>query len=70
MSIDADLVLREAREVQHVELGRERAVELASELESLLGAASRVAQDVSFDDDPGAFATSLWRLRDASWCRE
>jgi len=64
MDIDDALILRQAREIQRLAVDGERARELALELNALLEAAVAISDDAAFDDDPGGFATFLWRLRD------
>ena len=64
MPIDTDLILRQARELQRLEVAPARAAELAEEVRALLDNAVRAAQDAQFDDEPDRFLYLLSALRD------
>jgi len=64
MPIDADLISRQARELQQLEVAGARAAELALEVRALVDNALRAAQDARFDDDPDRFLYLLSMLRD------
>jgi hypothetical protein len=64
MTIDADLIGRQAREFQELEVAPARAGELAQELRALVDNALRAAQDAQFDDEPDRFLYLLSALRD------
>ena len=65
MTIDADLILREAREFQELALSPERAAELAVEVRALIENVLQVADSAEFDDEPAHFLHVLSALRDA-----
>jgi len=67
MAIDAELILRQARDLQRLDLDPARANELAEELRSLVEDAFVVSAAVPFEDDPGRFVGTLWELRDTGW---
>jgi hypothetical protein len=64
MPIDTDLILRQASEVQRVQLERMRAAELAEEVQSLFDSALIAGERAEFDDDPDRFVSLLWELRE------
>lgn len=64
MGIDADLILRQAQELQRLRLDTARAEELADEVRGLIDSALRAAQDADFDDNPDRFLYALAALRD------
>jgi hypothetical protein len=65
MTIDADLILREAREFQQLELSPARAAELAVEVHALIQPVAHAANSAEFDDEPARFLHMLSALRDA-----
>jgi hypothetical protein len=57
--IRAQLVQEHGRVLRRIEIGAERAAEVAEELERLNGAVLDAAQRLDFNDDPGRFAAVL-----------
>jgi hypothetical protein len=68
MAIDADLIGRQARELQQLEVAAPRAAELAEEVRTLLESALSAARDAQFDDVPDHFRYLLSALRDPLLC--
>lgn len=68
MAIDADLIGRQARELQQLEVATPRAAELAEEVRTLLESALSAARDAQFDDVPERFLFMLTALRDPPLC--
>jgi hypothetical protein len=64
MTIDAELIARQARDLQQLEVTTARATELAEEVHALIGNALRAAQSARFDDEPDRFLYVLSALRD------
>jgi hypothetical protein len=64
MPIDADLILRQAHELQELGVSPARAAELAEELRALVANVLGAAQDAQFDDEPDRFLCVLSELRD------
>lgn len=64
-SIDSDLILRQARAIQRLELDASRAAELAVELDDLIDSVFAASAAAAFEDDPSGFASLLCALRDA-----
>lgn len=64
VAIDTDLILRQARELQRLELTRTRAQELAQETTGLVETAFAAAAGVEFEDEPGQFLAVLSELRE------
>jgi hypothetical protein len=64
MAIDAELILREAHEVQRMQIDRSRAGELAEEARALFDSAFLAAEHAAFEDDPDRFVSLLWELRE------
>ena len=64
MTIDADLIARQARELQQLQVATARAAELAEEVQALIENALRAAQGAQFDDEPDRFLYVLSTLRD------
>lgn len=65
MSIDAELIQRQAAELQRLQLEPARATELAEEVRVLVDNAMSASMEASFDDDPDSFLYLLAALRDA-----
>jgi hypothetical protein len=65
MAIDADLILRQAKDIQRVELEPTRAAELADETAGLIENALAASQAAAFEDHPDEFTRLLRELRDA-----
>lgn len=64
MAIDTDLVIRQARELQRLELTRARAQELAQETTGLVETAFAAAAGVELEDAPEQFLAVLSELRE------
>ena len=64
MFIDVELILRQAHDLQNLQLGTARAAELAVEVTALVDTAMRAARDAGFDDEPDRFLYLLHALRD------
>ena len=64
MSIDADLIVRQAREVARLELDPTRAAELAHEINALIKNVLAASESIAFEDEPGQFTSVLNALRD------
>ena len=64
MPIDAELILRHAKNVQRLELNPVRAAELAQETAALVENALAASQAAAFEDDPDQFTRLLHALRD------
>ena len=64
MAIDTDFILRQARELQRLELTRTRAHELAQETAGLVESAFAAAAGVEFEDEPEQFLAVLSELRE------
>jgi hypothetical protein len=64
MSIDADLIVVQARELHQLDVGKARAAELAHEVQALIDNALKAAQSAHFDDEPDRFLYLLSALRD------
>ena len=64
MAIDADLILRQARHIQRLELDTGRAQELAEETRALIENVFAASQAAAFEDNPDQFALLLSELRD------
>lgn len=66
MSIDANLIRTEAEQVQGIPLTQARAVEIASDVESMLAGLARVTDAIGFLDDPEGLRAVLWELREGA----
>lgn len=64
MVIDTDFILRQARELQRLELTRARAREIAQETMGLVVAAFAATAGVEFEDAPEQFLAVLSELRE------
>jgi hypothetical protein len=64
MTIDADLILRQARELQRLSLAPPRAQELARETSDLVEAALAAATGTEFENEPEEFLAVLSELRE------
>ena len=65
-SVDPQLVTDYARDMQHVEIARERAEIVARELDRLVAGSLHLAAQSDVADDPGDFLAALEELRDKS----
>ena len=65
MSIDANLILAEAEQVQGIPLTAARAAEIAADVESMVAGLARVADAIGFFDEPDGLRAVLWELREA-----
>jgi hypothetical protein len=64
MAIDADLILRQATDIQRLALTEARAKELAEETQALLDLAREASDSAAFEDAPAQFLALLVELRD------
>lgn len=65
MTIDSDLILRQARDIQRLALDPARAAELAEETRALIENVLAASQAAVFEDDPDRFVSLLHALRDS-----
>ncbi len=64
MKVSADLIRKHAKAFYGIELTKERAAELANEVERLNGNVAKMAEKYfDFDDDPGALQAVLSGLK-------
>ncbi len=57
--VSVELIDRQASELQHIPISRERVVELASEVDDLNRDVFNAAQDLDFKDEPTGFLKVL-----------
>ena len=53
--VSPELILRQGKELQSIEISDERAGQLAGEVETINSAAREAADELDFDDEPAGF---------------
>ena len=66
MTVKLEQVIDYAREMQAIDVPRERAEVVATELDRLIKGSLGVAERNNIADDPADFLAALWELRDPS----
>jgi hypothetical protein len=64
VKVEPALIGAEATQLQGIDVGAERAAEIAAEVEVLLTGVERVVETIGLFDEPDGFRAALWELRE------